>query len=333
MLAGPDRETTLLTAARDGDERAFAELVAPYRSELLAAGYRMLGSHADAEDALQEALLGAWKGLRRFEGRSSLRTWLHRIATHAALRLIEKRPKRQLSWDHGPACRDVGDLGEPVGEPVWFEPWLEDPAADYERRETLELAYAAALQHLPANQRAVLVLREVLAFSAAEVAQLLDTSVASVNSALQRARAAVAERVPQRSQAAELAALGDAGTRELAAAFVTAWERADLDALLDLLTADVRFTMPPLLAWFDGRDAVARFLAERVFATPWRLLPLAGVAGGQLAFACYQGQPEPDGQPVFSLGSINVLGLRDGRICWLAGFLDPALLEKVSASR
>src|SRR6266508_2079769 len=225
----------LLAAAKRGDQAAFEELVAHHRRELYAHCYRMLGSVQDAEDALQESLIGAWRGLAGFEGRSSLRTWLYRITTTACLRLIARNPRRILSPEYGPPRRDTSDLGEPVSGPVWLEPLLDDePAADaddpeqrYLRRENVELAYVAALQHLPGTQRAVLILREVLQFSAAEVAEFLDTSPASVNSALQRARKTVEERVPDMSQRAELDALGDDGQRELVNAFVSAWERAD----------------------------------------------------------------------------------------------------------
>jgi RNA polymerase sigma-70 factor (ECF subfamily) len=232
------------------------------------------------------------------------------------------------SPDHGPPRRDTADLGEPVAGPVWLEPWPElsdpsndsDPEASYLRREGVELAFVAALQHLPGSQRAVLILREVLEFSAAEVAQILDTTPASVNSALQRARRSVDERVPGPGQRAELDALGPDGRRELVDAFVSAWERADVPALLDLLVEDARFTMPPLPAWFQGRADVGRFFAERMFATPWRLLPIR--ANGQLAFACYQAEPGGDR---YRLGAINLLDLRDGQIMEIAGFLDPAL--------
>jgi RNA polymerase sigma-70 factor (TIGR02960 family) len=240
------------------------------------------------EDAVQEALLAAWRGLPGFEGRSSLRNWLYQVATSVCLRLGSRRPRRLLSFDHGPARSDPHDLGEPLTGPVWLEPWPDelatddepDPAAAYLRRERVELAFVAALQHLPATQRAVLILREVLGFTAAEVAGILDTTPSAVNSALQRARATVRQRMPARSQQAELAALGPGGRRALVEAFVTAWERADVPALLDLLVEDARFTMPPLPAWFDGREDVGRFLAERVFATPWRLL---GVAHGHVS--------------------------------------------------
>jgi RNA polymerase sigma-70 factor (TIGR02960 family) len=324
--AGGASEERLLADARRGDEAAFELLVARHRGELYAHCYRMLGSVQDAEDALQEALLAAWRGLAGFQGRSSLRTWLFRVATNACLRLSSRRPRRMLSSDHGPARSDTRDLGAPVTGPVWLEPWPDelptddepDPAAAYLRRESVELAFVAALQHLPGIQRAVLILREVLGFTAAEVAGILDTTPASVNSAMQRARATVEQRVPPRTQQAELAALGPGGRRALVEAFVAAWERADVPALLDLLAADARFTMPPLPAWFDGREDVGRFLAERVFATPWRLLPIA--ANGQPAFACY-----PHDGERFRLGAVNVLSLRDGQICWMAGFLDPRL--------
>lgn len=193
------------------------------------------------------------------------------------------------------------------------------PAAAYLRRESVELAFVAALQHLPGTQRAVLILREVLGFTAVEVAGILDTTSASVNSALQRARATVRQRVPDRTQQAELAALGPNGRVGLEA-FVTAWERADVPALLDLLTEDARFTMPPLPAWFDGRRDVARFLSERMFATPWRVRPIT--ANAQPALACYQGDGER-----FRLSAIAVLSLRAGRVSWIAGFIDPTLMH------
>jgi RNA polymerase sigma-70 factor (ECF subfamily) len=286
----------------------------------------MLGSPQDAEDAVQEALLAAWRGLPGFEGRSSLRTWLYRVTTSVCLRQARRRP-RLLSPDAAPPRSDVDDLGEPVPGPVWLEPLPGeltddgDPATASLRRESVELAFVAALQHLPATQRAVLLLREVLGYSAAETAALLESTPASVNSALQRARATVAERVPARSQQAELAASGDAGRSALVARFVGAWERADVPALLELLTEDVRFTMPPLPAWFSGRDDVHRFLAERVFATPWRLTPVP--VNASVGLLCEQ---SVDG--VWRPGSVTVLGLRDGRVAWIAGFVDPALQDR-----
>jgi RNA polymerase sigma-70 factor (TIGR02960 family) len=307
-----------LAAARTGDQDAFAELVSPHRHELRVHCYRMLGSADDADDAVQETLLAAWRGLAGFQGRSSLRAWLYRIATNVCLRLADQRKRRVLSWDHGPARSPDDDLGTPEDGP-WLEPWLE-PETAYERKETIGLAFVAALQHLPANQRAVLILREVLDFPAAEVAELLDTSVPSVNSALQRARQTVSARVHAREQQAAAAV----AEQELAvvADFVDAFERRDVDALVSLLAEDVRFTMPPLPAWFDGREDVAGFFARRVFATPWRATPV--VVNGQPALACYQAA---DG--VFRLSAVNVLTIDDGRISWIASFLDPSLLARL----
>ena len=211
------RERRLLEAARTGDESAFAGLLEPYRRELHAHCYRMLGSAYDADDALQDASLRAWKALPRFEGRSSLRSWLYTIATNTCLTQIQRRPKRVLPVDYGPATDPNVGPGEPLVETVWIEPYpdaeLEDglagPDARYEQRESVELAFIAALQHLPASQRAVLILREVLGFSAKEVAESLESTVASVNSALQRARASIEERAPDRSQQETLRTLGD----------------------------------------------------------------------------------------------------------------------------
>jgi RNA polymerase sigma-70 factor (TIGR02960 family) len=326
MDAPPESE--LLVAARRGDPAAFERLVSRHRRELYAHCYRMLGSVQDAEDCLQESLLGAWRGLASFEGRSSVRTWLYQITTNACLRLISRRPRRILSPDYGPPWRNTGDLGNPVTGPIWLEPWQDDepagepgdvdPAAQYLRRESVELAFVAALQHLPGTQRAVLMLRDVLQFSSAEVARILDTTPSAVNSALQRARKAVRQRVPEKTQQAELDALGRNGSRNLVDAFMRAWERADVTALVDLLAKDARFTMPPLPAWFAGQADIGRFFADRMFTRPWRLVPVR--ANGQPGFAGYRGG---HGGERFRLAGINVLGVRSGRIAWIASFLDP----------
>src|SRR5689334_4407720 len=203
-----DRERDLLAAARSGDEDAYAGLLAPYRAALHAHCYRMLGSLPDAEDALQEALLRAWRGLPRFQGRSSLRSWLYTIATNASLRMLERRARRVSPIDLGPAADADQDPGAPLTESVWIEPFP-DAAVDAEQREGIELAFTAALQHLPPRQRAVLVLRDVLGFTAREAADVLETSPAAVDSALQRAHATVDARLPERSQQATLRSLGD----------------------------------------------------------------------------------------------------------------------------
>lgn len=324
-----DSTAALLAAARQGDSAAFEALVAGHRRELYTHCYRMLGSVQDAEDAVQESLLAAWRGLPGFQARSSLRAWLYRIATNACLRLIDRRPRRILSPDYGPPRTDTADLGEPVTGPVWLEPITTegladvrdaDPETRYVQRESVELAFIAALQNLPGTQRAVLILRDVLQFSAAEVAELLDTTPASVNSALQRARRAVDERIPRTTQQVELARLGADGQRDLVDAFVTAWEQADIAGLLRLLTEDARFTMPPLPAWFLGREHVGQFFTDRVFALQWRLVPIA--VNAQLGFACYVREAGAD---TFRLGAVNALTLRDGRIAAISAFIDPEL--------
>jgi len=320
----------LLARARAGEATAFDGLVKPYRRRLHVHCYRMLGSPHDADDALQEALIAAWRGLAGFEGRSALGTWLHQIATRVCLRLISQRQPRLTSPDYAPALTNTADLGQFVPGPVWLEPLPDeeifggegrgDPTATLQQRESVALAFIAALQHLPGTQRAVLLLREVLEYSAAEAAEMLDTSVASVNSALQRAQKTVQDRIGDRPQAAELQAMGQPALERLLGAFISAWERRNVAELVGLLTEDARFTMPPLPAWFDGRRFVEMFIAERMFATPWRLRPVR--ANGQVGFACYMQHP---GSDTFRLGGVNLLSLRDGRIASIHAFLDPAV--------
>src|SRR5215207_5217316 len=210
------------------DDAAFADLVAPYRRELHAHCYRMLGSAQDAEDALQETLLRAWRALARFEGRSSLRSWLYTIATNTCLNQLSRPSRRTLPVDFGPATEPAEGPGVPLEETVWLEPYP-DAGLGYEQREGVELAFIAALQHLPATQRAVLILRGVLGFSAPEKGEALETSVASVNSALQRARKGVEERAAEQSQQATLRALGDDGVRAVVERYMDAMGRANVD--------------------------------------------------------------------------------------------------------
>ena len=301
------------------DDAAFAALVAPHRAALHAHCYRMLGSTADADDALQDALLGAWKGRATFAGRSTLRAWLFKIATNASLALIARRKSaRVLAEDYGPAAGHVATFGDVVADPVWIEPYP-TPTTALERKETLELAFIAALQQLPAIQRAVLLLRDVLAYSADETAAALDTSTAAVTSALQRARARVASRVPARSQAQTLRELGEAGQRELVTAYVTAFERGDVEGFLALLTDDATFAMPPLPQWFAGPAGIRHFLTDHLFQRPWKLRPT--LANGQLAFACYHDGP---------LAALNVITVRGTQIAGIVGFLDPAIHARFS---
>ena len=317
-----------LRAAQAGDEAAFERLIADHRRELQAHCYRMLGSVHDADDALQDALLRAWRALGRFEGRSSLRSWLYRIATNTCLDLIARRQKRVLPIDHGAAADPHADPGEPIVESIWLEPYpderlgVEDgfaaPEARYERREGVELAFIAALQHLPATQRAVLVLREVLGFSAAEVAETLDTTTASVNSALQRARAAVDERVPERSQQATLRALGDERVRALVERYVDAWERGDVEAVVAMLAEDATFSMPPQRNWYRGRGAIAAFLPRGPLAMRRRFIPVR--ANGQLAFGTYRWEADAGR---FRKNAVHVITLRGSEISDMTAFLYP----------
>jgi RNA polymerase sigma-70 factor (ECF subfamily) len=288
----------------------------------------MLASTHDAEDALQDTLLRAWKALGRFEGRSSLRSWLYTIATNTCLNAIAKRPKRVLPIDYAPASDPHAAPGEPVVESVWIEPYpdemlgLEDglaaPEARYEQRESIELAFIAALQHLPPNQRAVLILREVLGFSAKEVAEALETSVASVNSALQRARAAVDERVPDQSQQENLRALGDDEIRELVATYVDAWERNDVEAFAAMLAEDATFAMPPLASWYQGREGIATWARNWPLSGAWRWKTQVTRANGQPAIAYYTWDEQEGAYLPFAL---NVLTLRGDKVSDVTAFV------------
>ena len=294
-------------ALRDADEDSFGKLVEPYRRELHAHCYRMLGSVHDADDALQDALLGAWKGLPGFERRSSLRSWLYTIATNASLRILERRKRRELPGGVGSGDDPRAPLGEPLAESVWIEPYP-DELLRYEDREGVELAYVAALQLLPPNQRAALILREVLGFSAREVAEILDTSVAAVNSALQRARAKLERELPARSQQETLRALGDERSRGLVARFVDAWNRADVAAIVAMLSEDATFSMPPLSSWFGGAGGhreLTGFMITGPLSGDWDWRHILTIANGQPTLAFYSWY-EPDGAYVpFALNVLS----------------------------
>jgi RNA polymerase sigma-70 factor, ECF subfamily len=328
--------TADLRAARRGDQAAFERLIGPRRAELQAHCYRMLGSSADSEDALQETLLRAWRGLPSFEGRSSLRSWLYRIATNVCLRMIERRPKRVLPIDYGPPS-DPHDRAEgPLVERVWIEPYpdealrLEDgpasPEARYEQRESVELALLAALQHLPGRQRAVLLLRDVLGFSPGEIAKALEATPASVSAALQRARRAAAERMPVRSQQETLRSIGDARLREAVERYVRAWERGDVATIAAMLTDDVTFAMPPQSTWHLGRRAVATFLAAAPLSgrLRWRHVRLR--ANGQPAFALYASRA---GSANYFADAIEVLSFdSSAQIASITAFKEPATFAR-----
>jgi RNA polymerase sigma-70 factor (ECF subfamily) len=315
-------------AIRDADEDSFAELIEPHRRGLHAHCYRMLGSVYDADDALQEALLGAWRGRSGFEGRSSLRSWLYTIATNASLRILEGRKRRELPGRTGSGDDPRAPLAEPLTESVWVEPYP-DELLRYEDREGVELAYVAALQLLPPNQRAALLLREVLGFSAREVAEILETSVASVNSALQRARAKLELERPARSQQETLRALGDERSRELVARFVEAWNRADVAAIVAMLADDASFSMPPLPTWFRGKDDIAAFItalleAARTLGATWRFEVTS--AGGQPAMVGRRRNPE-SGR--YELGALTVFTFEGELIAAVTAFLGPGVLGRL----
>jgi RNA polymerase sigma-70 factor, ECF subfamily len=327
-------EEQLLDAARNGDEDAFRRLIEPYRAPLHAHCYRMLGSVHDAEDALQDALFRAWRGLGSFRGGGMLRNWLYRIATNACLDAVSRRPKRVLPIDYGPPVGAGQQLGEPVAESLWVEPYpdeivgLEDgyagPATRYEQHEAVELAFIAALQHLPPRQRAVLILREVLGFSAKEVSESLGTTVASVNSALQRARNALEERLPQESQQTTMRSLGDRRVREIVQRFVDAFEGGDVEAIVRMLAEDATFAMPPYEEWYRGRKALAdSWLMPGEPPTGLRYIKTS--ANGQLAFGAYGFDPERNR---FLPIALDVLTLRGGRIADITAFRTPEIFRR-----
>lgn len=309
-------EPALLLAARQGDEGAYRSLVQHHQGELHAHCYRMLASVHDADDAVQDVMVSAWKGLANFEARSSVRTWLFKIATNAALDISRRRQRREIPLGYGQRDMSSDGPGEPAPGIQWVEPYPDSPELHYEARETLELAYVALLQELPAHQRAVFILREALNLPAAEVAVVLDTSVAAVNSSLQRARSKIAQRVPSVSQQFELSVLGDGGTRALAERYARAIEDGDVESLLALLVEDPTWSMPPHPGWFAGRSAIAAFLREDVMINQWRHIPAC--VSGQLAVAGYVFDPATE---YYLACALDVLALEHGRIRAVLSFL------------
>jgi len=314
----------LMSRARAGDGDAFRELTEPYRRELLVHCYRMLGSFQDAEDALQDALLAAWKGFGGFEGRASIRTWLYRIATNRCLDARRSASRRQAKeWD-------VPNVEPPeptrLGEVVWLEPFPDallegaidvalGPEARYEQTEAISLAFVTALQVLPPRQLAVLILRDVLGFHANEVADMLDSTVESVNSALKRARASLQRRQPPAADREPPPASDSPAEDAIVAKFVRAWESADLDAMVALLTDDVFVSMPPMPFEYEGRDVVARFCAS-LFGAGRRFDLVPTRANGQPAFGAYLRAPTG-----ISHGTgLFVLTLTGDRICAMTRF-------------
>jgi RNA polymerase sigma-70 factor (TIGR02960 family) len=314
----------ILARAREGDEAAFRELTDPYRRELQLHCYRIVGSAQDAEDLLQETLLAAWRGLERFEGRSSVRAWLHRIAANRSLdslRASRRRPEDRQRMTAAP---------EPTRrtEPIWLEPYPDvllegvpddapGPEARYEAKEAIALAFIAGLQHLPPQQRAVLVLRDVLGFRAGEVADMLETTEPSVNGLLRRAREAFESRLPATGR--ERAPLpGSRRERDVAGRLADAFEAGDIDGVVALLTDDAWLTMPPEPYEYQGRAAIGAFLADRAVSrgAPLRLVPTR--ANGQPAFGCYLPCPQTEIARPYGLLVITLEGERVSAMTWFA---------------
>jgi RNA polymerase sigma-70 factor (TIGR02960 family) len=325
----------MLSRARAGDEDAFRELTELYQRELQVHIYRIVGSTQDAEDLLQETLLAAWRGLEQFQERASVRAWLYRIATNRsldALRASRRRPEDQR----------MTQMPEPTrwSEPVWLEPYPDvllegirdetpGPEARYETREATGLAFIVGLQHLPPQQRAVLVLRDVLGFRAAEVAKMLETSEVSVHSLLRRARAAFESRLPTTGR--ERAPVPNSKLeRDIVGRFAETVENGDIDAMVDLLTRDAWLTMPPLPHAYQGRDAIRAFLygAEERRGAPLRLVPTR--ANGQPAFACYLPVLETDVARAFAL---IVLTLADDHISAITWFANSSVFRQFGLPR
>jgi RNA polymerase sigma-70 factor (ECF subfamily) len=309
----------LLVAARAGDDDAFGRLVGPLRDELRAHCYRLLGSIHDAEDAVQETLDRAWRGLERFEDRGGVRPWLYKIATNRSLTIIGKRGRRELPTDLSPE-------GAPLAEAAWLEPYPDrlmswtaelSPEARVVARESVELAFVAALQHLSASQRAVLLLRDVLGYAAREVADLLETTVPAVNSALQRARKIMTGLLPATTQRQTLAALDAAEQREVVRRYTAAWEAGDVESIVAMLTEDAKYSMPPLTAWYEGHDGIRRFLLDAPLKRRWRFRPTR--ANGQLAFGTYLWDGD---RGRYVAAGLDLLALRGTRIVEVVSFLD-----------
>lgn len=323
------------------DARADERALEPFRRELTAYAYRMLGSAFEAEDAVQETMVRAWKGLDRFEGRSALRSWLYRITTNVCLDMLKSRERRARPMDVGPLGTSDGPLGENLGEALWITPVPDgrvlpsdggDPAESAVLRETINLAFMAVLQHLPPKQRAVLILREVLQWRAAEVAELLDTTVASVNSALQRARATLSETTlnggPRPEELDGESGLptprppADEEERDLLARYVDAFERYDMAALVEILHADATLSMPPYALWMVGPENVVGWMTGIGHECAGsRLVPTA--ANGMPAFGQYR-PSGPNGE--HEAWALQVIEIRDGKVAGLNSFLDTAHL-------
>jgi RNA polymerase sigma-70 factor (ECF subfamily) len=325
-------EERLIAAAREGDHEAFRRLTEPFYRELHVHCYRMVGSFHDAEDLVQETFLRAWRGIDTFEGRASFRAWLYRISTNECLKEIGRRPSRVLPQDFGPPADPELPPSRPVADVVRLEPYPDvllgqlhggapDPEALYDLKESVELAFLAVIQLLPPRQRAVLILRDVLGWRAIDVADLLDSSVASVNSALQRARGTLATGLPPAGQEAAHPGAADAVETSILARYMRAWEEGDMNALAAILSQDAVLTMPPAPTWFEGRQAIAAFFHSLCFSgQPKRFRMVPTGANGQPACAAYQWDAD-EGHYRFS--GIMVLRIQGDLVAEITGFGDP----------
>ncbi len=321
----------ILKAALAGSRQAFDELAEPHRRELQVHCYRMLGSILDAEDQVQETLLRAWQKLHTFEGRAPFRAWLYRIATNACLDEIAKRPKRSLPPELYPAARPGQPMDPPILDPIWIEPFPDglldsvhsNPAARFDQRESVTLAFLVALQSLPPRQRAILLLRDVLGLRANEVASLLGSSVSAVNSALYRARIRLEHNYPS---TAKTTLASDPEVQELLERYVAAWESADVDSLVALLREDATFPMPPVPTWVKGRGAIREFVSRNILSGDargrWRLVPTR--ANSQPAFGWYLRQSD---RTTYDAFAIQVITIEGGLIADATTFGFPELFE------
>lgn len=332
-------EAERLAAARAGDERQFSELTEPYRRELQVHCYRILGSLHESEDMVQETMLKAWKRLNTYEGRASFRSWLYKIATNSCLDFLDQQKSRRLlPFDKLSPSDPKAPIQPPTTEITWLEPfpdeWLGDksainPEARYTDTESISLAFLTALQTLPPRQRAVLILRDVLDFSAIETADVLELTVSSVNSALHRARTSLSQRYRLGEMEESTMSSTDERTQWLLDHFVEAWERADVDGLVALLKADAAFAMPPSPSWYQGHEAISKFSAATIFANDgmfpgkalnrWRLLPTR--ANGSPAFAIYQ----RDDKHEYQAFGLIALVLEEDKLSQIISFIDPSL--------
>ncbi len=339
MPADHAEEARRLAAVLHGDSDQFSDLTEPYRRELQVHCYRILGSLHEAEDLVQETFLRAWKRLATYEGRASFRAWLYKIATNACLDFLDqRRSRRVLPLDAGPASDPSASIQPPSPEMTWLEPlpdeWLGDPSsanpeARFSDLESISLSFLTALQVLPPRQRAVLILRDVLDFSAQETADVLEITVSSANSALHRARVTLTRRYHGREPAAASTSLTEPRTQWLLDHFVRAWENADVDGLVALLKQDAILAMPPSPSWYQGREAIRLFVAATVFADGgmfggqasdrWRLVSTH--ANGSPAFAIYQRSPDNEYQAF----GIHVLECDSQGLTQILSFIDVSL--------